>query len=366
MTGNLWRLPGPASWLSAVLGDFDDGAFLVLRLPRTWSGSELFEAFREARASAWLELAEVSGDRQVAEELCDLAFGASTAEDALERLRSDGTVPWLRVTGPLDTEQLGALAEGHARLESTPAAPVVVEHVGPLTAPKLSASPTLRVHSLYGVLTTLDTQVLLREMVPGLSMSRREEVAELAVHDLGLAVDLARLEPASHDGYVNACVERAHALGLGDTAPSLPNASQTPVREPGAMDLQWQAGAVDLFNGQLVVHPGVAEDREVNRRLWRGQIRALLPFFDEMRLALLDEMHRRGLYPVPSRGDAVELIDLLRALEASRDNQVLTEAARQLTRARNELAHLRLVDEGRREQLREALRRARLPDLAGL
>lgn len=366
MTPDLWRLPGSAAWLATVLSDFDDGAFLVLRLPRTWEASGLHEAFRAERPAAWLEFAEVDEERGVAGALRDLTYGAPSAEDALERLRADGTVPWLRIAGPLDADALSAVAEGHARLEATPASPVVLEHLGPLAGPRLRASPTLRVHSLFAVFTTLDTKVLLRQAAPGLSESRVEEVAELAAHDVRLATELARLTPASHDAYVSACRRRAEELGFAGEPPELPDAARAPEREPGVLDSIWHTGAVDRFNGQLVLHPGIASDDDVDRRLWRGQIRALLPMLDELRLRLLDEAHRRGIYPVPARGETIELGDLLRSLEGSRQHSALADAARQLTRARNELAHLKLVDEARRARMREALRRARLPEPAGL
>ncbi|MGI8729044.1 MAG: hypothetical protein ACR2LK_03490 [Solirubrobacteraceae bacterium] len=185
-------------------------------------------------------------------------------------------------------------------------------------------------------------------------------MAELAGHDVQLATDLAATAFPSRERYVDVCRKRAQALSIEGHCPRLPDAAQVPLRHPGPLESDWQAGAIDHFDGQLVVHPGIADAADVERRLWRAQVRTMLPFFDEMRLALIDATRRRGLFVVPGRGDTIELVDLLRALERHAAHDPLTRAARELTRARNDLAHLRLVDEQRRQRLKEHLRAARL------
>jgi hypothetical protein len=328
-------------------------------LPRTWAGSDLYGAVRDARSAAWFEAVTVGPDESLAEALKAAAFGTSTVDEALERFALDGTIPWLVVEAGLDPAELRALSEAHARVAGEPRA-VVVEHSGEIADTSRLTAPTLRVHYLYGVVAALDTHVELSQVAPKLSPSRRAEIVELAGYDLDLATQLAAAEQAGHDRYVALCRARARQLALNGRRPSLPDSGHISVREPRALEPLWQLGAVDLFDGAPLLHPGLASEEEIDRRLWRGQIRELLPFLDEMRLALIEATQRRGLFVQPGRGDTVELVDLLRALQRRTPNDELTRAARELTQARNDLAHLRLVDEQRRVRLREAIRRARL------
>ncbi len=365
MTLSPWRLPGPQAWLERVLVDLDEGRFVVVRLPASWDDAGLATAVQDERSSLWLEIAEVAAGQPLDAVLMDLANEGTSLEAAIERLSADGMVTWLRVRSGRPAGELARLAEAHRHATERPRA-VVVEHVGGPDEGPRPASPTMAVHYLYGVVGPLDTHVLLSRVAAGLSQGRRAEIVGLAGHDLNLAMRLATVGAAGLETYRVLCRERAAQLNLNDADVALPEPGQVPRREPRALEALWHRGGVDVVDGAATLHPGVAPPDELERRLWRAQVATLLPFLDEMRLALIEATRRKGLYVQPGRGDTVELVDLLRALERRLPTDPLTRAARELTRTRNDLAHLRLITEERRDRLGHVLRRAQLSTAAAL
>jgi hypothetical protein len=339
--------------------DVDDLNVVVLRLPATLPvANELYDTFRDARPSVWLELFEVTAPNMLRRTIAEYSRGEATLQAGLAQLAADSAVAWISVRAPLETVELEELAEAHRHAADAPPA-LVIEHCGPLPHGLTRPAPTLRIHHLYGVLSALDVHVLVSSVDPDISPSRRYEVSELAGYDLELASRLADTSAPSHAHYLELCRHRAAELGLEKTT-VLPEPSHVPTSEPRRFEREWQSGAFDVVDGVPVGHAGIATHDEVTRRLWRGQVRTILPFLDEMRLNLLAATSRKGLKVFPSDGDVVELKDLRRALERSMANQDLAIAARELTSARNDLAHLRLVDEARRRRLRDVIRRAQL------
>jgi hypothetical protein len=356
----LWRLPGPDRWLTRLVDDIEGGFCVVARLPASWAGEDLHEAVRTALASRWFEYAVCGEGSTLETTLADMAPGGGGPRAALERLAADRATGWLRVEDALPEGALDKLGQLHRHACESPPA-LVVEHVGGGQSSLCHPEANIRPHYLYGVLSSLDVLVHLSLAAPGAGPARRHEVAALACYDLKLGAELIAMSNPAPADYMRAVEERAADLGLRTYASvRLPDRARASRRDPRAFEELWHAGGVDLYDGGLVLHAGLLADEDVRRRLWRGQVQALLPLLDEMRLQLLDAVHRRGIFPQPGQGDVVELVDVARALEASRRHSDLTAAARELTRARNDLAHLRLVDEARRGHLRELLRRAGL------
>jgi len=358
-----WRLPSTSAWLDTVLADIDDDACVVMRIARSMGGEDLFDIVRTDRPAVWFEHVVLGPGQSLADGILGLAEGALSLEQALARVCDEHMVVWLATRETLDPIDLERVAEAHRHASDAPRA-LVIEHRGMLAAGG-RAAPTLRIHHLYGVITALDSHVMLSQAGAQISPSRRGEIVELAAFDLELASQLAAVDRPSQDVYREICTARCEALAL-DTPVALPDAARISRREPRALEAFWQQGAFDVFDGVPVIHAGLSTETDIRRRLWRGQVRVLLPFLDEMRLHLIEAVARKGLTVYPSVGDTVELVDVLRALERNMGNHELTSAARELTRARNDLAHLRLVDEAARQRLRAVLRRARLAEIGAV
>jgi hypothetical protein len=354
-----WQLPGPRRWLTDAFGSSGNVAVIVLRLPCTLRAWSPFEAVRLANPGSWFEHALVPAGESLVDAVREMAPGAQAAAAALGRLGANGTTPWLRVETELEAAELSALGEAHHNAGDT-RGEIVVEHVGGLNGGQTKPTPTLRVRHFYGIVSPLDVQVMIEELYPNTPECRREEIVELAAHDLELVHRLATIADPGALAFHEACQARAAELGIEGGAPELPPAGHIPTTEPRAIELLWQQGAVDVRNGDAVMHSGVLDAEGVQRRLWRGQVRSLLPLLDEMRLRLIEITRRQDVFVQPLRGDIIELADLARSLERRSRGGDLARAARALTFVRNELSHLRPVDEEHRAQLLDLLRRAKL------
>jgi hypothetical protein len=123
-------------------------------------------------------------------------------------------------------------------------------------------------------------------------------------------------------------------------------------------ELFWQLGQIDTINGRQLVHSAVwaalAQHANVDHRVWIGQVGVLLPFVEEQRRELLQEI--RTLWPALSelpdgRGSTVkDLYDLeIGHLFAIRNKLRLklrseqVNSIRPLRDIRNRLAHLEVV-----------------------
>lgn len=109
--------------------------------------------------------------------------------------------------------------------------------------------------------------------------------------------------------------------------------------------LRWEDGCLDGWSGQDTPHPAwLAANRPdlLVKRVWRGQIAALLPWVEQHRMAVVARC-RRTLRP-SNAGDDVELLDWgplcaqLRGFDAA-----LSKPAEAFRLVRNQLAHGRPV-----------------------
>jgi len=115
--------------------------------------------------------------------------------------------------------------------------------------------------------------------------------------------------------------------------------------------LRWEGGVIDSWSGVDTEHPAwLASNRpaKLTKRVWRGQLAALLPWIELHRLQVVDR-HRSALRPVAVAGGGAEPPDVdlldwgplclqLRGIDAAR-----ARAVEPFRFARNELAHGRPI-----------------------
>jgi hypothetical protein len=127
---------------------------------------------------------------------------------------------------------------------------------------------------------------------------------------------------------------------------------------------EWVEGIVNLVDGRLFLHPAAAamieEDREINKRIWSGQLRVLLPIIDEYRIKIMNYIYENYNYDfkniLKNKGSIIEIgdikycIDTDRRLRKKLDNNILS-LIKMITKVRNELAHLGIISNEQRKQL---------------
>ncbi|HPP02897.1 MAG TPA: hypothetical protein PLX83_20105 [bacterium] len=118
----------------------------------------------------------------------------------------------------------------------------------------------------------------------------------------------------------------------------------------------WAMGIVNRNNGLSHLHScacALHDIRELNRRLWKAQIRVLYPFLEEQRQLILERAKPFIKLPYMARNG--ELIDNIQNLELShieavldlkfkRFNRDLLDRISILRKIRNALAHMKTVD----------------------
>jgi hypothetical protein len=356
LTDAPWTAPGPARFLQAVCDELDAGIAVLVELPITVDEFDL-----EIAVAGRFELRQL--ERIVAERdtspLATLTRALELDDDrsprSINELLRDGrltdSVLWVSGLQGLDSNDLAGWLQ--AADELTLGAedlgmfmPLVLCVHGGCAEYRLPDTPRLRLRRWWDVLGRLDLAVLVQLDAPDLDPILREEMIEFAGGDYPLARQLAVSE-AGLDDRISICQARAEELHIsGFVLGNLPSQC-TPANAREA----WLSGAVGVVDAATVVHVGIlaaqGRERELARRRWASQIRALLPQMDLMRVALLDLAIQRGAIAGWRSGDAereLEFADIARALRKRGDLAKPSELAAWLRDARNELAHLRPVD----------------------
>jgi hypothetical protein len=173
-----------------------------------------------------------------------------------------------------------------------------------------------------------------------------ETAVELAKWNLDMAFDLAQ----SWDGDIVTLPTITPPIDLDVELVGTGAISQQP--PDGLLDA-WDAAMVDGWHEKICIAPCHRLDdvSDLNRHLWTAQARVLLPWIEIRRQELeqamtrfLGEANMKSSFATYSRGESVAEIALLnRIAEAriGRTNPSLRDAARVLRNARNQLAHLR-------------------------
>jgi hypothetical protein len=200
-----------------------------------------------------------------------------------------------------------------------------------------------------GVFGELDTLIYVDQRLRGSRNLARHhklivrQIAALALWDLDLADYLVN-QPEG-DIFDAEAVLRAGRIALR--------------REIEPMQANWEVGGVDSIDGVELSHPFVLLDQadpggEIRRRLWAAQAAELLPLIEMRRRELVQRLARHVPCPFWIDGGKVQ-VSSLEDLEIGALAHVtkthgirgdLRDRAEWLTRCRNILAHLGLLDGG--------------------
>jgi hypothetical protein len=261
--------------------------------------------------------------KQVAGALGGLAVGATAA--GLVGLMQDAMPPGLLVSGVSECPSavqdawLGMLTQWAlaskqvADLGRTPCPMVIPLVVGQAPASLPLGDLHLEVRSLWGLPSALEVQVLCRVEATrdGLCASTwREHVLPAVVGDDVALLD--RLWDAilgDPDDFLTAL--NAYAEERKWTSGALSSVDENQLRggfnvaqaqasnmPPGRLVSLWRAGLIgSTAEYGIEVHPAAlmakGQEEEARHRLWRGQVRLLLPFLDSIRLTMCQELTQR-------------------------------------------------------------------------
>lgn len=213
----------------------------------------------------------------------------------------------------------------------------------------------------------LDTAALVAShSPPSRSGGLRDEIRDAIVTEfvrwnLPLGAHLA----SNWKGEVSELVELCEpVVGRAQGGKVLQRHLLTQSEPPDGFVEDWDLGHVDLWHGEVTVGTWWdAVNSEVGRLVWMAQARVLLPWLElrraDLEVALRQEFggkrFREYLHQFSNRdqstsSDSVPEIGLLEVITRSRlgrSNQLLTDFAKALWLARNDLAHLRPVENDR-------------------
>jgi hypothetical protein len=349
----------------------DAGRSLVLVHPTTvqlHSIRPYLEAGLAHRIWHRAKLAElVARPGTLAQRLLDYLGSAETAEDGDMRSLVDqlrGTVLWLEPTQ--------RIAEGSEMtrflLEFTRLSASVTSHERPLlvcvcSSRALDPVPTSDAALLsaywWGRVGPLDTLVAVDEILEGQRVvGDREIIAEVAGWDLALAETLAEAWGARPD--IDALLSRLPSIApvrdeMVVHQASLASATDMTADPPNELFDAWADGVVNWWGERTVVHVGqyraMGDQGAIERRIWRAQVSAALPYVEIVR-----ERLARWMVDRPQLIDAKWRFKNIASLEVGAIEKVFLdssglrrssqhrELARLLRQIRHKLAHLEHVD----------------------
>ncbi len=219
----------------------------------------------------------------------------------------------------------------------------------------------------WGVVTPLDTEVFVAEMVRNRSWEPAfvETVTEVAGFDL----NLGRLLVEEWDGAPSNLGPLLSAYGAerdGGVGPWSPRPSPRPQPPVDSVDA-WSAGVVNAWGDRdphvHASHAGATSPDALNRLIWLGQVRSLMPRIEIERQALAEWVYaRRNRLPPGWRGrdirsmEVVDLVTIFGFPSFQKDHR-RAPLARWLHRTRNAIAHLEILDASDLQQATQMLRR---------
>lgn len=226
-------------------------------------------------------------------------------------------------------------------------------------------------HWWWGAVSRLDAEVHISDLLieDDADPVFVAAIVEVSAFDLGVADLLAERWSGDLEELRTILSEYAALSGLDGSAPSsaLPRSAAQPPHQ--LMEL-WSRGAANRW-AELdpCIHSAlevVREGRELETRVWRGQVRTLLPEIEIERQRLSEWVlrHRRELSDYWARQDIAgleigPLCKLIRETPSLRTQHEQWELAKWLRDARNSLAHWNVIDGARLRRGRELIERAR-------
>lgn len=315
-----WGLPGPGGFVAEVADALANGESVVLRLPAympdgidgavatalgdsvTWTPRTV-EMGESDDPLAWLYYTFCEDDVPAAER--------SAADLMVRDSFSCGRVLWLEgitaTNWPRWKAFLPQFEHSSRQVARRDRTVLCLPLLGACADdPPIEAQVALRVRRWHGQVQPLDMLVYAARVVDDAGRSRVERQMKVAV-----IAALAQWDPA--------------------VTLALANCGLAEVMDPGAVlreigrrrgwgeaihaDELWRRGMADCVDGRQMHHAAVVaalpEPRELNRRIWRGQVGVMLPYLEEQRRAFV-ERHQRRLGKVYDsyRNAFTEVLDL--------------------------------------------------------
>jgi hypothetical protein len=164
---------------------------------------------------------------------------------------------------------------------------------------------TTKVFWWWGSTTRLDTAVVVADSRPGsFTAAPRDHVRELVTAEVAVEVAGPDLQTAATiaqrwDGRMSSLKKLLAEISYPvNGAEAIIRRSIFGARQPPSeLAGLWNAGAVDLWDGQVRITPAASnvssESLDVDTLIWRGQSRALTPLIDDQRRRLENEVRQR-------------------------------------------------------------------------
>lgn len=362
-THRWWSLPGPRRFLQEIVSQLDKPKSVLMSLP-LHAPEGLYDAVADAvrRNSGKLQRIRLNpgpgggGERpesavlgafRIPERLCSLR-----SEDIVACESLHGRIAWIENIGPEAWPQWQSFLQEYAEACRQHTNPVLhpLRFLIPLSAEMTQQAPAGDVFlgsvKWFGYVDELDMQIYVSEQMHSSGMSHRMSdrtrrlilsmISCLAGSDPYLATLL--LEASAED------IWSPHRILL-----ELAREREWTVRLPENV---WHLGHFDKIGGAKSFHSAylaVNDEDGFKRRLWRSQVKILLPEIEEYGFKMLDRLPRRSKR-YTYEGNLKELTHLRRELEGiiSTNEWNILDTYYYI---RNELAHLRPVSAGELQAL---------------
>lgn len=355
-----WLLPGPAGFVARVVRDIRKGNQVILALPRHLPGGIKPEIRRElGDAWPWFSLPgalEQDPASYLHERFMPQASPEClhTPEALIETVALHNRVFWLHLQTHQESQtwlpflkRYRAACQAYGR--NGPAQLVVVLE-GDATHDMPAAAPCLKVRLWRNVGGGLESMLYADHCLQslGLSILKRQVAAStcarIALWDPGTTAYLADRYEDFLQNPVEMLADLARSRGwTADAGPS------------------WAHGQVDTVDGEERVHSAFYalqnDRRELDRRIWKGQVAVLFPFLEERRRELLEtkrhtlyapfETNRNGYTRYVDHIEELEFADIQEQLRTGfpYDSEAL-KLVGSLKATRDKLAHLEPLSEG--------------------
>lgn len=354
----IWNLPGPARFAKAARSGLEQGTSVLVGLPEKLSGDAAFARGLRRAIDIHFDLIDTTAaqDRPVASSVAE-QMGIDDIPPGPEAITGLAAHPMmlgrrlaLALAGkPADTDSwIGFIRSFLAAARPIPTAqrPLLLVAGGYDCGAGLSGAD-LTALWWWGVVNRVDTTCHVQDLLGGQDGNEllRDTITEVVGYDLELARQLA----AQWDGD-----EATLAAALADyTGPDWPTAAaactlphtSTALGAPPAVAVPlWDLGLADRWDSFGVYLHACAITAEKNRlRIWRAQIRHLMPLIDEERARI--EAWMRGEVRGLRADTLLEPGDLYEIMQANYQLQAWRGGHRKrlvswLRNARNTLAHM--------------------------
>lgn len=354
MSGMLWELPGPRRFLETVENDIRDGNNEVIAVPARL-GEIVGRAVRDRLRTDEITIRRFEALQAHDAPLIQLQYALNPGRSVDPRALPDvllhlqelaGQVVWLDSIGEEDWSAWCRFLGEYTRAARgvpvlyRPVFAVVAEGRRALNLPLEEVGLSIR--RWENVLRRIDSVVLVDELLGPFASSREVErslvtevISCLAAWDWRLAERMCAGAPLSV--FYPEAVLRSHAAEV--------NPGMGLTRTPREF---WADGlAADTAGNKchLIALQDKGFSQELRVRLWSAQISVLMPFVEEARLEIVEQLQGQ-LAPMRYEASEVEIGELFRLVESGqiRVSYNMAQVVRALRRVRNKLAHREPVD----------------------